>query len=304
MSVAFIVTGLLIPLADDVLFAPLVGTVVIISVYYGLGPALVATAVGWVAVLLVYVEPRWRLPPDTLSDAISWGVGLAVALVLIWASWTLQRLRDQATRRATEAEETSAVSRELHEIAAALASAATPSEVAGALLARVPSLLGSVGGSLGLVEGDDLVIVDPEGPTPALEPGLRLPLTTRAPITVAARTGAPAHAGTRDEFVREFPDGARLAPYAQSALAVPAQRRWSRRRLDRVPVHAGERDRREHPLARADRRRARRSGARALARIRAGARREGRARADHAARAALRRCAGGGARGGDLHRGP
>jgi GAF domain-containing protein/anti-sigma regulatory factor (Ser/Thr protein kinase) len=221
VSVAFIVTGLLIPLADDVLFAPLVGTVVIISVYYGVGPALVATAVGWLFVLLVYFEPRWQLRPDNVSDAISWGVGLAVALVLIWASWTLQRLRDQATRRATEAEETSAVSRELHEIAAALASAATPSEVAGALLARVPSLLGSVGGSLGLVEGDDLVIVDPEGQTPALEPGLRLPLTTRAPITVAARTGAPAHAGSRDELARAFPDGARLAPYAQSALAVP-----------------------------------------------------------------------------------
>ena len=134
------------------------------------------------------------LTPDTVSDAISWGVGLAVALALIWASWTLQRLREQATRRATEAEETSAVSRELHELAAALASAATPSEVAGALLSRVPDLLGSVGGSLGLVEGDELVIVDPEGPQPALEPGLRLPLTTTAPITVAARTGAPAHA--------------------------------------------------------------------------------------------------------------
>ncbi len=221
LSVALIVTGLLILLADDVLFAPLVGTVVIVSVYYGLGPALLATALGWLVVLLVFIEPRWRLTFDTVSDAISWAVGLAVALALIWASWTLQRLREQATLRATEAEETSAVSRELHELAAALASAATPSEVAGALLSRVPDLLGSVGGSLGLVEGDELVIVDPEGPHPALEPGLRLPLTTAAPITVAARTGAPAHAATRDEFAHEFPDGARLAPYAQSALAVP-----------------------------------------------------------------------------------
>jgi GAF domain-containing protein/anti-sigma regulatory factor (Ser/Thr protein kinase) len=221
LSVALVVTGLLMPLADDVLFAPLVGTVVIVSVYYGLGPALLATGLGWLLVLLAFIEPRWRLWPDSRADAISWGVGLAVALALIWASWTLQRLREQATRRATEAEETSAVSRELHELAAALASAATPSEVAGALLSRVPDLLGSVGGSLGLVEGDELVIVDPEGPQPALEPGLRLPLTTTAPITVAARTGAPAHALSRDEFAREFPDGARLAPYAQSALAVP-----------------------------------------------------------------------------------
>ena len=144
LSVALLVTGLLMPLADDVLFAPLVGTVVIVSVYYGLGPALLATAVGWLVVLIVFIEPRWRPTLDSVSDAVSWGVGLAVALALIWASWTLQRLREQATLRATEAEETSAVSRELHELAAALASAATPSEVAGALLSRVPDLLGSL----------------------------------------------------------------------------------------------------------------------------------------------------------------
>jgi GAF domain-containing protein/anti-sigma regulatory factor (Ser/Thr protein kinase) len=217
-----VVTGLLIPLADDVLFSPLVGTVVIVSVFYGVGPALFATGVGWLAALVAFVEPRGNLGFGTLSEATQWGVGLAVALVLIWASWTLQRLREQEMRRATEAEETSAVARELHELAAALASAATPSEVAGALLSRVPDLLGSAGGSLGLVEGDDLAVVDPVGgPRPALRPGLRLPLSTRAPITRAARTGEIAYAATREELVREFPEGARLARYAASALAVP-----------------------------------------------------------------------------------
>ena len=217
-----LVTGLLIPLADDVLFSPLVGTVVIVSVFYGVGPALVATGVGWLAALVALVEPRGSLGFDAVSEATQWGVGLAVALVLIWASWTLQRLREQEMRRATEAEETSAVARELHELAAALASAATPSEVAGALLSRVPDLLGSAGGSLGLVEGDDLAVVDPVGgPRPALRPGLRLPLSTRAPITRAARTGEIAYAATREELVREFPEGARFARYAASALAVP-----------------------------------------------------------------------------------
>jgi serine phosphatase RsbU (regulator of sigma subunit)/anti-sigma regulatory factor (Ser/Thr protein kinase) len=220
--VAIAVTGLLIPLADDVLFSPLVGTVVLVSVFYGAGPALAATAVGWLTALVALVEPRGSLGWESVSEATQWGVGLAVALVLIWASWTLQRLREQETRRAKEAEETTAVARELHELAAALASAATPAEVAGALLARVPELLGSVGGSLGLVEGDQLAVVDPVGgPRPALRPGLRLPLSTRAPITTAARTGEAAYAVTREQFVREFPDGARLARYAASALAVP-----------------------------------------------------------------------------------
>ena len=168
------------------------------------------------------MEPRWSAWPESKADTTRWAVGLAVALVLIWASWTLQRLREQERRRATEAEATSAVASELHALAAALASAAEPSDVAGALLARVPALLGSVGGSLGLVEGDDLVIVAPtRGARPVLRPGLRLPLSTSAPITEAARTGETAYAVTRASFEQAFPDGAKLARYAASALAVP-----------------------------------------------------------------------------------
>ena len=221
VCVALAVTALLLPLSDDPLFSPLVGTVVIVSVYYGVGPALAATAVGWFVALLVFVEPRWSLLP-TLSGATRWGIGLVVALVLIWVSWTLRRFGAEAAERATEAERSTAVARDLHELAAALASAATPSEVAAALLTRVPDLLGSEGGSLGLVEGDELLVVDPaEGPRPALQPGLRLPLSTTAPITTAARTGEAAYAATRDEFAREYPDGARFARYAASALAVP-----------------------------------------------------------------------------------
>jgi GAF domain-containing protein/anti-sigma regulatory factor (Ser/Thr protein kinase) len=222
MLAALVITLLLTPLTEqDVLFPPLVGTVVILSVYCGIGPALAATAVGWLLVP-VFMEPRGALWPETSSDLTRWAVGLAVALVLIWASWTLQRLRELERRRATEAEETSAVASELHALSTAIASAATPSEVAGALLGRVPELLGAVGGSLGLVEGDELVIVAPSGgPRPALRPGLRLPLTTQAPITQAALTGEAAYAVTRAEFEAAYPDGARFARYAASALAVP-----------------------------------------------------------------------------------
>ena len=223
IGVALLLTGLLTPLTDeDVLFPPLVGTVVIVSVYCGVGPALAATAVGWLLVPFTLMEPRWSVWPESRADTTRWAVGLAVALVLIWASWTLQRLREQERRRATEAEATSAVATELHALAGALASAATPSDVAGALLARVPAMLGSVGGSLGLVEGDDLVIVAPtRGLRPVLRPGLRLPLSTSAPITEAARTGEAAYAVTRAGFEQAFPDGAKLARYAASALAVP-----------------------------------------------------------------------------------
>lgn len=112
--------------------------------------------------------------------------------------------------------------RALLELAAELAGAATPSQVAHALVEHLPPLFGAVGGSLGLIRDDELVIVDPgNGQLGTLPADLRLPLTTRAPIAEAARTGAPVYTCSRAEFERDYPEGARLAEYAEGALAVP-----------------------------------------------------------------------------------
>ena len=86
----------------------------------------------------------------------------------------------------------------------------------------VPIAIGARGGALGLVEGQELVIVDPRGARgQTLRPGARFPLTARAPITTAAREGKPAWVQRRAEFVSRFAEGAALAPYASGALAVP-----------------------------------------------------------------------------------
>ena len=222
VGVAFAVTGVLTPhLEHDVLFTPLIGTVVIVSVFCGIGPALVGLAASWLAVLVVFIEPAWSFRASS-DDVTRWAIGLVVALALVWTTWVVQRLGERETRRATEAEATTAVARELNELSAALSSAATAPEVAGALLARVPALLGSAGGSFGLLEGDELAVVEPAGgPRPVLRPGSRLPLSTRAPITVAARTGQTAYSQTREELARDYPDTLALAPFAASALAVP-----------------------------------------------------------------------------------
>ena len=112
--------------------------------------------------------------------------------------------------------------RALLELAAELAGAATPTQVAHALVERLPPLLGAVGGALGLIRDDELVIVDPgDGGRSTLPAELRLRLTTRAPITEAARTGVSVYTCSRAEFERDYPDGARLAEYAEGALAVP-----------------------------------------------------------------------------------
>ena len=112
--------------------------------------------------------------------------------------------------------------RALLELAGELAAAATPTQVAHALVERLPPLFGAVGGALGLIRDEELVIVDPGGVRRATLPGeLRLPLSTRAPITQAARTGEPVYTCSRAQFERDFPDGAKLAEYADGALAVP-----------------------------------------------------------------------------------
>jgi serine phosphatase RsbU (regulator of sigma subunit)/transcriptional regulator with GAF, ATPase, and Fis domain/anti-sigma regulatory factor (Ser/Thr protein kinase) len=110
----------------------------------------------------------------------------------------------------------------LQELAAELSAAVTSTEVAHSLIARLPTLLGAVGGSLGLVHGESLVVIDPGRVRRATLPaGLRLQLDASMPITRAALSAAPVHANTREEIERAFPEGARLAPYALAFLAVP-----------------------------------------------------------------------------------
>jgi serine phosphatase RsbU (regulator of sigma subunit)/anti-sigma regulatory factor (Ser/Thr protein kinase) len=208
-------------LAGEMFMTPLVGTVVLISVFLGIGPAHVGIAVGWIG-LLLYVDPRWDLSIDDTNVARRWAVSLIVALVLVWIGWSLQRLRRKERERATELERETATAKDLQELATALAADATPSEVARSLVTYMPGLLGAEGGSLGLIEGDELVIVDPGGGTrTVLRPGLRLPLSTRAPITTAARSGKPEYANSRAELRRRFPDGARMVTYAASSLSLP-----------------------------------------------------------------------------------
>ncbi len=207
--------------AGEMFTTPLVGMVVLVSVFLGIGPAHAAIAAAWIS-LLLYEEPRWSLAIDDNAVARRWAISLVVALGLVWIGWSLQRLRRKEAERAIEAERESATAKDLQELATSLSAATTPSEVARSLVTHMPDLLGAIGGSLGLIEGDELVIVDPGAAARAvLRPGLRQPLTARAPIATAARTGKPAYANTPRELRRMFPDGAKLVPHAAASLAVP-----------------------------------------------------------------------------------
>ena len=102
----------------------------------------------------------------------------------------------------------------------------------------VPAAIGARGGALGLVEGDELVIVDPRGATgQTLRPGARLPLTTRAPITTAAREGKPAWAQRRAEFVSRSPTARRWRrmPRARWPCRSSSASAWRARWDSRLP---------------------------------------------------------------------
>lgn len=213
---------LLLPLSNEVLYSPLLGAVAI-SVWTAGRAGAVATIVGGYGLALwAITPPRMSFDVTSRDDLVRWAASLVVAVIIGFVGFGM-RLGHQRAALAAVREERSRIRVErLQSLAAALSAALTVEEVAAVMVDRVPTMIGARGGALGLIDHHDLVIVDPHGGTgQTLQPGSRLPLTTPAPITAAAREGKPAWAQRRREFVSTFAEGAALAPYASGALAVP-----------------------------------------------------------------------------------
>ncbi len=210
---------LLLPFTDSPPYALLVGAVAVAIWYGGFGPGLFAVALGW------SLSPFVLTRADSIGfedGEVRWTTSLVVALIVVWVSLVMRRGQERAATAAIAAEESTRQMEVLQELTAALSAAVSPSDVAHQLIRRTPPLIGARGGSLGLVDGDELVIVDPaDVARQTHRPGLRLPLSSRAPITRAAAEGKLKLAVDRQTFETEFPDGAALTPYAQAALAVP-----------------------------------------------------------------------------------
>jgi serine phosphatase RsbU (regulator of sigma subunit)/anti-sigma regulatory factor (Ser/Thr protein kinase) len=219
---ALVGARLLFPVVDVPLYSILVGAVAVAVWYGGFGPGVLTIAIGWsIAPFLLRAEGE-SAGFDDREEFLTWAAPLVVALVVVWVSVAMRRGQERAATAAVAAEESTREMETLQQLSAALSSALTPTDVAHALVDKTPSLLGARGGAIGLVDGDDLVIVDPAGvASQTHRPGLRLPLATRAPIARAAAEGSLMIARDREDLVARFPDGAALTPYAQAALAVP-----------------------------------------------------------------------------------
>lgn len=220
--VGFGISFLLLDVADAPIYAPLIGAVALTVWYGGMAPALLAIGIGWTLSLWLLVDPRGSLTGGDSDDMIRWAVNLAVAGVIAWLSSFMRGARHRAAAAVAVAEASVRDIGALQELTAALSAAVSPSDVAHSLVTRTPTILGARGGAVGLLEGDELVIVDPQGGAfETHRPGVRLPLTTRAPIARAITGGAPVVVHDRVAFEAEYPDGAALTPYAEAALAFP-----------------------------------------------------------------------------------
>lgn len=215
-----LIARLLLPLTDVTPYALLVGAVAVAVWYGGFGPGLLVVGIEWSLSRLV-VSPADGFVFEE-HDEYRWAASLIVALIVVWVSLVMRRGQQRAATAAVALEESTRQMETLQGLATALSAAVTTSDVAHELMTRTPRLLGARGGALGLVEGDDLVIVDPGSVRRQTHrPGLRLPLATRAPITQAAAEGSLKRADGRQEFEAVYPDGAALTSHAQAAVAVP-----------------------------------------------------------------------------------
>ena len=221
-AVGALASVVLEPLSDQVVYTPLVAAVAIAVWAAGRAGAIAAIVTGYLLALWTVTPPTKSFEATSRADLVRWAASLVASAVVAFVAFGMRRGHERAAR-AAEREELSRLRVEsLQELAAALSAALTVEEVARVMVNSAHTVIGSRGGALGLVDGDDLVIVDPRGAVgQTLKPGSRLSLATRAPITTAAREAKPIWAQRRRAFVERFPDGAALAPYASAALAVP-----------------------------------------------------------------------------------
>ena len=203
-------------------FAPIVGAVAIVYWYGGVGPGVASLVRSWSIAWFALDPPygSWGCPDR--EEFLAWLVPFVVTLIVMWVTWVLRRGGARATERAETAEKERFATQAMHQLTSDLSSAVTPSDVAHALVERLPAILGATGAALGLRDGDDLVIVDPAGAMhQTLEPGLRF----HSPRQRRSQR-LPARGGDR---VRLDPPGSsrrssrreRVCPYAAGALAVP-----------------------------------------------------------------------------------
>jgi serine phosphatase RsbU (regulator of sigma subunit)/anti-sigma regulatory factor (Ser/Thr protein kinase) len=201
--------------SDQPIYAPMIGAVAFAGWYGGFGPSLLAIVLGWGVAVWALVSPRGGSAFDDTEDATRWWVNLAVAVVIAGAS-SLLRWRQERVARELVATRTSMGEVEaLQELSVALAGTISSEDVARAVTANAGEVVTSDAVALGLVDGDQIVVVGRSGATGEPVPErLRVPLDHPGLLARAVRDGSTAQAETPRSAVSRDEAGDAAGPFA------------------------------------------------------------------------------------------
>lgn len=219
----FTITLGLLAVSDEPIYAPLVGAIAMSAWFGGVGPAVLSLAIGWLLAFWILVGPRREFAVGDADDMTRWSANFAIAALIVVIAGVLRVRRQRAAVSAVEAEHSLQRVAALQELSAELARAVSSDEISHALAERAAALLGADGAALGVLESDDVLVVDPIGLATAFHvPGRRISLDESTLLTAAVREGRIVRADDRETLDREFPDSAAILPaVVQSALALP-----------------------------------------------------------------------------------
>jgi len=217
----FAITLALLAVSDEPLYAPLIGAIAVTAWLGGVGPAAMCLVIGWALALWLLVGRNGEL--GNAEDMTRWGVNLAIGALIVGVAGALRIGRERATDVVEEVEGSLRRAEALQELSVELAAAVSSAEVSHALAERATSFLGAQGAALGLLDSDDVLVVDPIGIAARVHiPGRRVSLEQATLLSGAIREGRVVRADDRATLEREFPESAALLPsLVQSAIAVP-----------------------------------------------------------------------------------
>jgi serine phosphatase RsbU (regulator of sigma subunit)/anti-sigma regulatory factor (Ser/Thr protein kinase) len=222
-TVGLVITLLVLEadVSEQPVYAPLIGAVVLTAWYGGLGPATLAIVLGWGFSIPLLVDGS--VVSGNTDDVTRWWINLAVAAALGVIG---SLLRARSERSADVAVSASTAVREieaLQQMSIALSSALSSPDVAQVVTAHGPGIVSAHGAALGLIEGEDLWIVDPAGLAAHSRVTVdRLPLSKATLLTEAAREGSVAMATDRAAIDARYADSAGLLRRdVQAVLALP-----------------------------------------------------------------------------------
>ena len=211
------------PVGEQPLYAPLIAAVAITSWYGGFGPSAVAIALSWTVALFALEAPRGSLVFEDSDAVVRWLVNLFFAVLIAWIGGLIRMREERSAVAADTARSDVREIESLQELMIALTGAVSSSDVARAVSTHSGRIVSASGVALGLVDGEELTMVDPSGLAADSRPeGTRIELTADTLLSEAARTGSIAVAEDRAALEQAYPGSALGLPaIVERALALP-----------------------------------------------------------------------------------